>query len=236
MSHVLNEPSIARWRIIGTGENMVVPLGKGDQTDAPNTAQRLFDIVGALVIIAFFLPLILIISLAVAVTSPGPVLFRQRRIGRGGSPFQCWKFRTMVIDAEERLVDLLTRDPEARAEWNRDHKLRSDPRITLVGNLLRKSSLDELPQLLNVLQGTMSLVGPRPIVLAECERYGRYFADYCSVRPGITGLWQISGRNDVSYRRRIAYDVIYSRRHSIALNFKILALTLPCVALQKGAY
>jgi exopolysaccharide production protein ExoY len=199
-------------------------------------AQRFFDLVVATVIIIALLPLLCIISLAVFVSSPGPIVFRQRRIGKDGLAFSCLKFRTMVTDAEQRLADLLSSDPEARAEWANDHKLRYDPRVTLVGRLLRKSSLDELPQLFNVLSGTMSLVGPRPIVLAECSRYGRHFADYCSVRPGITGLWQISGRNDVSYRRRIACDVLYSRRQSVGLNFTILALTIPRVLMRSGAY
>lgn len=199
-------------------------------------AQRVFDLVGATALIVFLLPLLAIISLMIFVSSPGPIVFKQRRIGKDGVAFSCWKFRTMVTDAEERLVDLLSRDPEARAEWATDHKLRHDPRVTLFGKLLRKSSLDELPQLFNVLSGTMSLVGPRPIVLAECSRYGRHFADYCAVRPGITGLWQISGRNDISYRRRVACDVLYSRRQSVMLNCAILALTIPRVVLRTGAY
>ncbi|WP_097063403.1 sugar transferase [Sphingomonas guangdongensis] len=207
-----------------------------ERPTSSDLGQRAFDLIAASVIVLALLPFLALIAVTVALTSRGPIVFRQRRIGRDGVPFQCWKFRTMQVDAEERLTDLLSRNATARAEWARDHKLRFDPRITRVGYLLRKTSLDELPQLINVLQGRMSLVGPRPIVLAECERYGRYFQAYCSVRPGITGLWQISGRNDVSYRRRVAFDVVYSRRRSVLLDFKILALTLPSVALQKGAY
>lgn len=199
-------------------------------------AQRFFDVLVATAIILMLLPLLCIISLAVFISSPGPIVFRQHRIGKDGVTFSCLKFRTMVTDAEQRLADLLSSDPEARAEWALDHKLRYDPRVTFVGRLLRKSSLDELPQLFNVLSGTMSLVGPRPIVLAECSRYGRHFAEYCAVRPGITGLWQISGRNDVSYRRRIACDVLYSRRQSVVFNCAILALTIPRVVLRTGAY
>ena len=127
-------------------------------------------------------------------------------------------------------------DPIARLEWEKDHKLRNDPRITRLGSFLRKSSLDELPQLFNVLRGEMSLVGPRPIVDAEVVRYGRYFADYCSVRPGITGLWQISGRNDVSYRRRVALDVAFARARSRSLYVRILAGTVPSVLVRRGSY
>jgi exopolysaccharide production protein ExoY len=142
----------------------------------------------------------------------------------------------MVIDADARLKDLLERDPQARAEWEADHKLRNDPRITRIGHFLRKSSLDELPQFFNVLMGEMSLVGPRPIVADEIVKYGRYFANYCRVRPGITGLWQISGRNDVSYRRRVAMDIAYVRSKSLALDMSILLLTVPRVVARRGSY
>lgn len=142
----------------------------------------------------------------------------------------------MVVDAEQRLADLLARDPVARSEWEADHKLRVDPRVTRLGDFLRKSSLDELPQLLNVLRGEMSMVGPRPVVSAEVSRYGRYFNDYCSVRPGITGLWQVMGRNDVSYKRRVALDVAYVRSQSISLYIKVLILTLPAVLSRSGVY
>jgi lipopolysaccharide/colanic/teichoic acid biosynthesis glycosyltransferase len=141
----------------------------------------------------------------------------------------------MVSDADVRLVQLLAESAQAREEWARDHKLRRDPRITPIGSFLRRSSLDELPQLFNVLKGEMSLVGPRPIVHSEIERYGRYFREYCRVRPGITGLWQISGRSNVSYRRRVALDVTYVRSKSLVLDIKILALTLPCVLVARGS-
>ena len=146
--------------------------------------RRLLDVTVATAIVVFLLPLLAVISLTIFLSSPGPVVFKQRRIGKDGHAFSCWKFRTMVTDAEEQLAALLSSDPQARAEWAKDHKLRYDPRVTFVGRLLRKSSLDELPQLFNVLSGTMSLVGPRPIVLAECSRYGRHFADYCAVSSG----------------------------------------------------
>jgi exopolysaccharide production protein ExoY len=142
----------------------------------------------------------------------------------------------MTADAEQRLARLLASDADARREWLQDHKLRRDPRVTPFGNFLRRSSLDELPQLFNVLRGEMSLVGPRPIVPREAVRYGRYFEDYCKVRPGITGLWQVCGRNNVSYRRRVALDVTYTRRRSTLLNLAILGATIPSVLSAEGSY
>ncbi|WP_333473788.1 sugar transferase [Sphingomonas radiodurans] len=197
---------------------------------------RMMDLAVALIALAFFLPLMLVIATIIYVTDPGPVFFAHRRVGRGGRHFRCLKFRSMAVNAEELLAELLAKDAEARAEWARDHKLKNDPRITAIGGLLRKSSLDELPQLFNVLRGEMSLVGPRPIVDAEVLRYGRYFAHYCSVRPGITGLWQVSGRNNTSYRRRVAFDVTYSRSRSALFDAKILVMTVPSVMLARGSY
>lgn len=197
---------------------------------------RALDILGAVALGIVFLPLMFFIALAVFLADPGPVFFKQKRIGRNGKVFDCYKFRTMAIDAEARLAEVLARDPKARAEWNRDHKLRDDPRIVGIGSFLRKSSLDELPQLWNVLRGDMSLVGPRPIVEPEAHKYGKYLAYYCSVRPGLTGLWQISGRNDVSYRRRVAFDVVYARKGKVADNVRILLLTVPSVLTSRGSY
>ena len=197
---------------------------------------RMLDMIVALIALFFFLPLMLIIAALIYLTDRGPIFFAHRRIGKSGRHFHCLKFRSMAVDAEVLLSDLLATDPAARAEWARDQKLKHDPRVTQVGAFLRKSSLDELPQILNVLRGDMALVGPRPIVEAEALRYGRYFAHYCSVRPGITGLWQISGRNNVSYRRRIAFDVAYSRSRSALFDIKILALTVPSVVIARGSY
>ncbi len=197
---------------------------------------RVLDILGAIILIVLFAPAMLIIAVSIVIANPGPVLFRQQRIGREGRPFPCLKFRTMATDAEARLSQLLATDPIANAEWQKDHKLRNDPRIVGIGRFLRKSSLDELPQLFNVLAGQMSLVGPRPIVQAEIDKYGRYFEHYCRVRPGMTGLWQISGRNDVSYRRRVAFDVVYVTRGQIGHNIQILFLTLPRVLRSNGSY
>lgn len=189
----------------------------------------------ALALLLFFAPVMIVTAVLVKMHDGGPVLFGHRRIGKGGHTFPCLKFRSMAVDADRRLLHLLETNPDARREWERDFKLQHDPRITPLGHFLRKSSLDELPQLLNVLRGEMSLVGPRPIVQAEVPRYGRRIAEYCSVRSGITGLWQISGRSDVDYRRRVAIDVTYVRAKSFLLDVKILVLTIPAVLLRRGA-
>ncbi|MDO8408736.1 MAG: sugar transferase [Phenylobacterium sp.] len=197
---------------------------------------RFLDVIIALAVLIFIAPLMLVIAGLIKLQDGGPALFRQSRIGQGGEAFNCLKFRTMVTDAEVRLNALLARDPEARREWELDHKLRKDPRITALGAFLRKSSLDELPQLFNVLKGEMSLVGPRPIVVAEIPRYGRWFAHYCAVKPGVTGLWQVNGRNDVSYRRRVALDVLYARTVGVRRYVQIMAATVPAVLLRSGSY
>jgi len=189
-----------------------------------------------LAVTLFAMPLMIAIALAVYANDGGPVLFRHRRVGRDGKTFYCLKFRTMAVDAEARLADLLANDPVARTEWAADFKLRNDPRVTRIGRFLRRSSLDELPQLFNLMRGEMSLVGPRPIVEAEIARYGWRFRHYCAVKPGITGLWQVSGRNDVSYRTRVALDCIYAKRKSPWLDLWVLAVTLPAVVAKRGSY
>lgn len=197
---------------------------------------RLLDIAIALTVIAALVPLFLLVALLVRLTSRGPVIFGHRRIGLGARMFTCYKFRSMVVNSDQRLQELLVSDPEALREWLRDHKLRKDPRVTLIGNFLRKSSLDELPQFFNVLRGDMSIVGPRPIVLGEIPRYGRYLTHYASVKPGITGLWQVSGRSNTSYRRRVAIDVAYARSKCVSLDVKILLATVPAVIGARGSY
>ena len=223
----------------GPAGNMVLYRARGNDFSAmqmDSLVGRAFDVVVALAALIFVGPLMLVVAACIYIIDPGPVLFGHQRIGRDGRAFRCWKFRSMVVDADTRLAALLGSDPVARSDWQRNHKLRDDPRITLLGRFLRRSSLDELPQLFNVVIGEMSVVGPRPIVAAEATRYGRYFNDYCRVRPGITGLWQISGRNDVSYRRRVALDVLYVRSKSLLLDLRIVLLTIPRVVLSKGAY
>lgn len=196
--------------------------------------KRVMDVAGASVLILVFLPLMVIVALIVR-SDGGPAIFRHMRVGRDGRPFPCLKFRSMAVDADRRLADLLATDPAAKAQWERDFKLNPDPRVTRIGRFLRKSSLDELPQLLNILRGEMSLVGPRPIIEAEVPRYGRYIAHYLECRPGLTGLWQISGRSDVSYRQRVALDTVYARHQSVWLDCVILLRTVVVVLVQRGA-
>lgn len=199
-------------------------------------APRLIDIAVAFSALALLSPLLLLIALAIRLQDGEPALFWQRRIGVGGYQFDCYKFRSMVSNAEIRLNQHFADHPEARAEWTADQKLRHDPRVTFLGRFLRRYSLDELPQLINVLRGEMSMVGPRPIIETEICRYGRYFDHYCRVRPGMTGLWQIMGRNDVSYRRRVALDVTFVKTRSLTRYFTILARTLPAVLRHTGVY
>jgi exopolysaccharide production protein ExoY len=181
-------------------------------------------------------PLMLFTMLAIRLQDGRSSIFAHRRYGRGGRTFLCYKFRSMAANSDVRLARVLASDPEARAEWNRDHKLRDDPRVTPIGRFIRKTSLDELPQLFNVLRGEMSLVGPRPIVAAEVSRYGKHFQTYCSVRPGVTGIWQISGRNEVGYRRRVAMDSVLARQLTPKLYLQILAGTARSVITARGAY
>ena len=198
--------------------------------------KRALDIVVSISLFAFTAPLLTLVALAIAMDG-GPIVFRQPRIGTGGKLFRVIKFRTMSIDADARLAALLSADERSRLEWEQSHKLRNDPRVTFVGSFLRKSSIDEFPQLLNVLCGEMSIVGPRPIVTSELRHYGRYIRHYQQCRPGITGLWQVSGRSDVSYRRRVALDTIYCRKQcDVLIDVAILLKTVPAVLLSRGSY
>jgi exopolysaccharide production protein ExoY len=198
-------------------------------------AKRVLDVVGAVVLGVVFSPLILVIIFLMRKGS-GSVIYRHRRVGRGGQMFSCLKFRTMIPNADQVLRDLLESDPELRAEWVRDHKLRNDPRVTRLGRFLRRTSLDELPQLLNVLRGEMSLVGPRPVVREELLRYGRNVNTYLAAKPGITGLWQVTGRNDTDYRRRVVLDTYYVRNQNLLLDLYILVKTTGVVLGGSGAY
>lgn len=191
-----------------------------------------FSITGGLLIFPFFLLVIILIRM----NSKGPALFKQKRIGLNGQEFKVYKFRTMVEDAEKALEKFLKENPEYQAEWDENHKLKKDPRITSVGKILRKTSLDELPQILNVIKGEMSLVGPRPIVESEIEKYGGIFQMYSHVRPGITGLWQVTGRSDTSYEERVTLDRYYVANWSFWLDIYILLKTIPAVLGKKGAY
>ena len=199
-------------------------------------SKLLLDVVGAAVGVFTFLPVYFLLSLLIFVDSPGPILFSHRRVGRGGRKFNCYKFRTMVPNAHAELQKYLAAHPEALQEWEVSYKLKEDPRVTRLGRWLRRTSLDELPQFLNVLKGEMSLVGPRPIVQEEVEKYGPFLEDYLMVRPGITGLWQVSGRNDVSYEDRVRMDSWYVRNWSVWLDLVILLKTVRYVFSGKGAY
>lgn len=196
----------------------------------------LFDMILTIVGTICISPLLVIIAIWIYKDSPGPVIFKHMRVGKDGKEFPCYKFRSMCVDAKEKLEELLQNDPEARAEWERDFKLKHDPRITKSGAFLRKTSLDELPQIFNVLKGEMSLVGPRPIIKAEMQRYGNYINDYLMVRPGIAGMWQCSGRNDVDYTERVHMDSWYVRNWSVWLDIMILWRTFKAVFAKRGAY
>ncbi len=198
--------------------------------------KRAADIALALTGLIMLAPLLILIALAVRATSRGPVLFGHRRIGAGGRVFRCWKFRSMIANGAEVLEHHLAAHPEARAEWEATRKLKNDIRITPIGRALRDYSLDELPQLVNVLRGEMSLVGPRPVVADELDLYGADARYYLAARPGITGLWQVSGRNDVSYEARVAFDKAYVLGWSMAGDLRILLKTIPAALTARGAY
>ena len=199
--------------------------------------KRALDVLGAIVLAVVFSPLILaIVIVALSRRGRGSIIYKHRRIGRDGRAFECLKFRTMVPNADQVLRELLERDPALEAEWVRDHKLRCDPRVTRLGRFLRRTSLDELPQLWNVMRGEMSLVGPRPVVPEELLRYGRNVRAYLSAKPGITGLWQVKGRNDTDYRRRIVLDTYYVRNQNLLLDLYILFKTTRVVLGGSGAY
>ncbi len=199
--------------------------------------KRAFDIIVSFVFLPLLLPLIGILGLLIKLDSPGPVLYRHRRIGLGGTPFSVYKFRSMHRDSPERLGKILNSDPSAKTEWETSFKLKNDPRITRMGNFLRKTSLDELPQIFNVLKGEMSFVGPRPVLDEEISMHYKEYADYYHmVRPGITGLWQVSGRNDVDYETRVRLDVWYVLNWSIWLDVLMLLRTIRVVLKREGAY
>jgi Undecaprenyl-phosphate galactose phosphotransferase WbaP len=201
-----------------------------------NRITRALDIALILLAAPYIALAFLVIAILIKFDSPGPVFFRQTRIGQFGRKFTVYKFRTMAQNAEQVLQEYLSRSPELLAEWTADHKLKQDPRVTRLGAFLRKSSLDELPQLWNIFIGDMSLVGPRPIVDAEVEKYGKCFDLYIQVRPGLTGLWQVSGRNNTTYERRVQLDEYYVRNRSVKLYFEILLKTVVVVLKEDGAY
>jgi Undecaprenyl-phosphate galactose phosphotransferase WbaP len=199
-------------------------------------AKRMLDIG---LILMFSVPLILlsaVLMVLVRISSPGPIFFGSKRMGQGGTVFRAWKFRSMVVNGHEVLEKYFAQHPEDREIFLREHKLKDDPRITPIGRFLRKTSLDELPQLWNVIRGEMSLVGPRPILEEEHEKYGRVYDLYVAVRPGITGLWQVSGRNNLEYEERLRLTRFYIQNWSCTLDLYILWRTVRTALIQEGAY
>ncbi len=215
---LLRRPLFARVRFARPGR---LPIG--------GTAKRAMDVAVALLALVVMAPLMLIVAACVRLLMGSGVLFPQERIGADGVCFTCWKFRTMPVDADDILRRHLLADPAAAREWSETRKLRDDPRVSCLGKVLRKSSLDELPQLFNVLRGDMSIVGPRPIVAAELHYYGAHAATCFRARPGLTGMWQVSGRNRIGYARRVALDRYYARRWSIWLDCWIMLKTIPAL-------
>jgi exopolysaccharide production protein ExoY len=191
--------------------------------------KRSFDLLMSALALVLLLPTFAIVAILIKLTSPGPVFFRHARVGFRGQPFQCLKFRTMVTNSDVVLADLLSQSSPAAQEWSETQKLKNDPRVSGIGQFLRKSSLDELPQLINVLLGQMSLVGPRPVTQGELKRYGRSSSKYLAARPGLTGLWQVSGRNSLHYSRRVALDRYYVTRWSPMLDLSIILRTIPAL-------
>jgi lipopolysaccharide/colanic/teichoic acid biosynthesis glycosyltransferase len=198
--------------------------------------KRIVDLVGAWIILICLLPVFALCCIAVLATSSTPIFFSHRRLGRGGKEFAVWKFRSMCKDPEQALQRYLQAHPEKREEWMRTHKLTNDPRVTSVGCFMRRFSLDELPQLWNVIKGDMSLIGPRPIVRAEIDKYGDAIGAYYAVRPGMTGLWQVSGRSDTTYAERVRLDRQYAEEWSPLMDASILLSTFRVVLTGEGAY
>ncbi|KGD96350.1 sugar transferase [Rhizobium sp. YS-1r] len=216
------------------------PFSSPDQADLAfptgGLAKRTFDITAAALALILFSPIFLMIAALVKFSDNGPVFYGHRRIGHNGRSFRCLKFRTMAVNGDEVLRNYLNANPQAAEEWRATRKLKVDPRVTVVGTVLRKLSLDELPQLINIFRGEMSVVGPRPVVDEELNLYDSFAAYYLRTRPGLTGLWQISGRNDVSYETRIAFDTQYVQNWSLLGDFAIIAKTIPAVCLARGSY
>lgn len=203
---------------------------------ASSLTKRFLDLTISGLALLALLPLLVFTAALIKLLDPGPVFYSHKRVGLKGQDFGCLKFRTMRVDAAQQLADLLAGDAEALAEWEQTRKLRNDPRVTVIGEVLRKSSLDELPQLLNVFAGHMSLVGPRPVTREELPRYGQYVEVYTATRPGLTGHWQTSGRSNTDFDRRVALDVEYVTQWSMLWDLWIMAKTIPVLFSREGAY
>ncbi len=198
--------------------------------------KKYLDLLLLFIVSIFAFPLFLIIFLIIKLTSPGPLFYKHKRVGQHGKPFYLYKFRTMLDGAEKLLPEILKKDAQAREEFENGYKLKNDPRVTPIGRILRKTSLDELPQLINILKGEMSFVGPRPIVEEEKVKYGKYLPLLLKEKPGLTGLWQVSGRNNLSYEERVALDMEYIRKKSLRLDIKIILKTISVLFSGNGAY
>jgi lipopolysaccharide/colanic/teichoic acid biosynthesis glycosyltransferase len=201
-------------------------------------AKRLFDVMFSSSVLILFFPVYLLLAILIAISSPGPIFYVQERVGKNYKHFGCIKFRTMVENADEILIDMMTKSPHLREEFEDNFKLKKDPRITWIGKFLRLTSLDEFPQFWNVLKGDMSVVGPRPLVPEELPKYGRHMDKILTIRPGITGLWQVSGRNDIPYNRRVQIDVYYVNFRNLWLDIWLIVKTIGVIISPKnnGAY
>ena len=200
--------------------------------------KNLFDLLFSLLFLITFIPLFLIISLLIKLSSRGPIFYLQKRIGKNNIPFKCIKFRTMYPEAKDILENQLMKDSLLKKEFEETHKIKNDPRITPIGKLLRKTSLDEIPQFINVLKGEMSIIGPRPIVKEEKKKYGKSLKRVLLIKPGITGLWQVSGRNNLTYKRRVLLDLNYVENYNLLMDLRILLRTFGVILfpLDVGAY
>ncbi len=209
-----------------------------NQSRSGRTLKRIGDIIFSLLVLTLGSPIFILIGILVKLSSPGSIFYIQKRVGRNYKEFGCIKFRTMYKDADDLLPNLLEKYPLMRKEFEKDFKLRRDPRITKLGRFLRRSSLDELPQFYNVLKGEMSVVGPRPIVSNEINKYSLFMEEVISVRPGLTGLWQVSGRNNLSYEKRVELDLVYARNRNFTLDLEIIILTLGVLLfpMDRGAF
>lgn len=233
-------PSVRAFPVFGSRAISIGGIGGFEMVNqgrmrAKRFQKRVLDTLLSIIAFLCFLPLFIILPILIKLTSSGPVFFRQKRLGRHGEPIYVWKFRSMYRDAEERLKTLLESDSKARKEWSRHFKLDKDPRITPLGRFLRKTSLDEIPQLFNVISGDMALIGPRPIVEEEVAYYGNSFKIFSSVKPGVTGLWQVSGRSNTDYAQRVALDTYYVLNWSPWMDLWILVRTVYAVLLMRGA-
>ena len=213
-------------------------LIKKNKLEIYKIIKKIFDLLFSIIFLIFCLPVFIIISILIKFNSRGPIFFSQKRIGKNNITFKCLKFRTMHPEAKDILENLLTKNFLLRKEFEETHKIKNDPRITAIGKFLRKTSLDELPQFINVLRGDMSIVGPRPIVKEERPKYGKYLKKVLSVKPGITGLWQVSGRNNLTYKNRVLLDLNYVRNSNFIMDLRILIRTFGVIffPLDRGAY